>query len=60
MPIEGGYSGFKKFKTQMLDLGIDVEELINEATTNLFTHQDIKDLKNMFKPCMEQHKCCKD
>jgi hypothetical protein len=60
MPIESGYTGYKKFKTQMLDLGIDVEKLIDEATTNLFTHQDIKDLKNMFKPCMEQHKCCKD
>ena len=60
IPIEGGYSGYKKFKTQMLELGIDVDKLMDEAAAELFTNQDIKDLKNMFKPCMEQHNCCKD
>lgn len=60
IPIEGGYQGYKKFKTQMLELGIDVDKLMDEAAAELFTNQDIEELKSMFKPCMKKCKYCND
>ena len=30
MPIEEGYKGYKQFKAQLLELGIDVDKLIDE------------------------------
>jgi hypothetical protein len=60
IPIESGYQGYKKFKTQMLELGIDVDKLMNEAASKLITDEDIEELKSMFRPCLKKHKCCKD
>jgi len=49
MPIEGGYQGYKKFKTQMKELGVDVEKLMDEAAATLITDKDMMKLKSMFK-----------
>ena len=42
IPIEDGYQGYKKFKTQMKELGIDVEKLMDEAASKLITRQKPK------------------
>ena len=49
IPIEGGYQGYKKFKTQMKELGVDVEKLMDEAAATLITDKDMMKLKSMFK-----------
>lgn len=49
IPIEDGYQGYKKFKTQMKELGIDVEKLMDEAAATLITDKDMIKLKSMFK-----------
>ena len=49
IPIEGGYSGYKKFKTQMKELGIDVEKLMDEAAKQLITDKETNELKRLFR-----------
>ncbi len=46
--IEGGYKGYEKFKTQMKELGIDVDKLMDEAAAKLVTDVDMIKLKAMF------------
>jgi hypothetical protein len=45
MDIENGFEGFMDFKTKMLDLGINVEKLIDEKATELF--EDMNMEKNL-------------
>lgn len=49
IPIEDGYQGYKKFKTQMKELGIDVEKLMDEAASKLITDEDTNELKRLFR-----------
>lgn len=48
MAIEGGYEGYRKFKAQMKELGIDVEQLIDNAAAELITDEDMTRLKSMY------------
>ena len=47
--IESDYTGFKKFKSQMNEMGIDVDELIDEECAGLITTGDIQKLKNEYR-----------
>ncbi len=47
--VEGGYQGYKKFKAQMKELGIDVEKLIDDAAREQITDKDMMKLKTMYK-----------
>jgi hypothetical protein len=50
MDIEGGFNGFNDFKTKMLELGIDVDKLIDEKEKSLFEDINIeKNLKFLFR-----------
>jgi hypothetical protein len=50
MDIEGGFNGFNDFKKKMLELGIDVDKLIDEKEKSLFEDINIeKNLKFLFK-----------
>ena len=49
IPIEGGYQGYKKFKTHMKELGIDVEKLMDEAASKLITDKETNELKRLFR-----------
>ena len=49
IPVEGGYQGYKKFKTQMQELGINVDKLMDEASAQLITDKDMMKLKAMYK-----------
>jgi hypothetical protein len=48
MPIEEGYTGFKKFKAHMLEMGIDVNKIFDEKASELITDEDIEKLKSMY------------
>jgi hypothetical protein len=48
MPIEDGYTGLKKFKTHMLEMGIDVDKIFDEKASELITDEDIETLKIMY------------
>ena len=45
MDIDNGFNGFRDFKAKMLDLGINVEKLIDEKATALF--EDMNMEKNL-------------
>jgi len=47
--IDDGYKEFQKFKTQMNEMGVDVDGLINEECVGLITTGDIQKLKNEYK-----------
>jgi hypothetical protein len=47
--IESGYTEFKKFKSQMSEMGIDVDALIDEECIGLITTGDIQELKNEYR-----------
>ena len=47
--IDDGYKEFQKFKTQMNEMGVDVDTLINEECVGLITTGDIQKLKNEYK-----------
>jgi hypothetical protein len=47
IPIDG-HEGFRKFKTTMLGLGIDVDKLIEEKESQLITDDIVKQLKQMY------------
>ena len=46
--IEEGYAEYQKFKAQMLDLGINVDELIDNAGVGIVTTEEIDEVKQMF------------
>ena len=48
MPIDTGYEAYKRFKEQMLELGINVEELVEEATKELIKGKEIFEVKQNF------------
>ena len=48
MDIKDGWDGWKDFKTKMLELGIDVNDLINKKCDEIESEQTIKDLKFVF------------
>jgi hypothetical protein len=45
MDIDNGFNGFRDFKAKMLDLGINVDKLIDEKATALF--EDMNMEKNL-------------
>jgi hypothetical protein len=50
MDIENGFNGFRDFKDKMLDLGINVDKLIDEKATALFEDMNMeKNLVFLFK-----------
>ena len=50
MDIDNGFSGFRDFKAKMLDLGINVDKLIDEKATALFEDMNMeKNLVFLFK-----------
>ena len=48
MPIEKGYEGFKKFKSKMLELGIDVDEMFDSKFNELVTDEFKAKLISMY------------
>ena len=48
MPIEQSYEGFKKFKTKMSELGIDVDKMFDEKFNELVTDEFKTKLKSMY------------
>jgi len=50
MDIDNGFNGFRDFKAKMLDLGINVDKLIDEKATALFEDMNMeKNLVFLFK-----------
>lgn len=49
IPIEKGYKAFQKFKSQMLELGIDVDALLTEKAANLIDDMDMAKLKSLIR-----------
>jgi hypothetical protein len=49
IPIENGYDNYKKFKKTMLELGIDVDKLMDEKTAQLITDENMETLKQMYR-----------
>jgi len=50
MPLEDqSYKGFGKFKEQMLELGIDVDKLIDEECVGLVSNIDLVFIKNKYR-----------
>jgi len=50
MPLEDqSYKGFRKFKEQMLELGVDVDKLIDEECVGLFSNEDLAFIKNKYR-----------
>lgn len=49
IPIKEGYDEYKKFKSQLMGLGIDVEALMDEAASKIITDDDVEELKSLFK-----------
>lgn len=49
MPIEEGYTAYRKFRSQMLELGIDVRELVEEECVGIISNKDIEEIKNKFR-----------
>jgi len=48
MPIDTGYEAYKRFKKQMLELGINVDELVEEAQKGIVSNKEEFDVKKMF------------
>ena len=49
VPIAEGYDAYKKFKSTMMDLGIDVTKLFDEKAAELTTDENMETLKQMYK-----------
>ena len=49
VPIEEGYDAYKKFKSTMIDLGIDLNKLFDEKAKELITDEDMETLKQLYK-----------
>ena len=48
MPIENNYEGFKKFKTKMSELGINIDEMFEAKFNELLTSEFKMKLKAMY------------
>jgi len=48
IPINTGYEAYRGFKKQMLELGVNVEELIDEAVKGIVSKKEEFDVKKMF------------
>ena len=48
MPIDTGYAAYGRFKEQMLELGIKVDELVDEAVKGIVSKKEEFDVKKMF------------
>jgi hypothetical protein len=48
MPIKG-YDEYRKFKAKMSDMGIDVEEMVDEACVGIISSEFIQECKNDLK-----------
>ena len=48
VPIEEGYEAYKKFKSTMMDLGIDLNKLFDEKAKELITDEDMETLKQLY------------
>jgi len=48
MSIEEGYKGLGKFKTHMLEMGIDVCKIFDEKAKQLITDGEVEKLKEMY------------
>jgi hypothetical protein len=51
MPIKG-YNGYKEFKAKMSEMGIDIEEMVDEACVGIISNEVIESVKNDFKKIM--------
>lgn len=49
MPVEEGHNGYKKFKTSMENLGIDIDKIIDEIEEKCLDEEKIKTLKVLYK-----------
>jgi hypothetical protein len=49
--LENGWNGFSDFKTKMLELGIDVDKLIDEKEKELINDGLENELKLLFRKC---------
>lgn len=47
--IPEGYKAYKEFKEQMLKLGIDLDELLDEACVGIISEGVVQKCKKMFK-----------
>ena len=56
IPVEGGYSGYNKFKAQMLELGINVDKLVDEKEEDVIETETVNEVKQMFSRL--NRKCC--
>jgi hypothetical protein len=64
IPVEGGYKGYNKFKAQMLELGINVDKLIDEKVEGItwlglsptIETETVNEVKRMFSKI--NRKCC--
>ena len=48
MPIDTGYAAYKRFKEQMLELGVNVDELVDKAVKGIVSKKEEFDVKKMF------------
>ena len=51
MPIKG-YDGYKNLKAKMGEMGIDIEEMVDEACVGIVSNEVIESVKNDFKKIM--------
>ena len=48
MPIEKGYTSYQKFKRTMSELGINVEQLMDQAASQIITDDQFEELKKLY------------
>lgn len=41
MPIDNGYDGFKKFKSHMDGMGVDINDILDRASEEILTKEEI-------------------
>ena len=51
--IKGGYDEYNKFKASMLELGVNVDELIDEACVGIITPGELHEVKKMMIRVLE-------
>lgn len=49
VPIANGYDAYKKFKSSMMDLGIDINKLFDEKAKELITDENMETLKQLYR-----------
>lgn len=49
IPIGEGYTAYRKFRSQMLELGVDVRALVEEECVGILSNKDIEEIKNKFR-----------